>query len=60
MSAELTGTLVPLVTPFHSDESRNLGALSRLVDHALASGAEGLVPTALSHAHDDESRAARK
>ncbi len=48
MPAELTGTLVPLVTPFHSDESLNLGALSRLVDHALASGAQGLVPTALS------------
>jgi 4-hydroxy-tetrahydrodipicolinate synthase len=48
MPTSLTGTLAPLVTPFHSDESLNLDALGRLVDHALASGASGLVPTALS------------
>jgi 4-hydroxy-tetrahydrodipicolinate synthase len=48
MPTELTGTLVPLVTPFHPDESLNTGALARLVEHALASGATGLVPTALS------------
>jgi 4-hydroxy-tetrahydrodipicolinate synthase len=48
MSTVLAGALVPLVTPFRSDESLNLRALSALVEHALASGAQGLVPTALS------------
>jgi 4-hydroxy-tetrahydrodipicolinate synthase len=48
MTAVLVGTLVPLVTPFHPDESLDLDALGRLVEHALASGASGLVPTALS------------
>jgi 4-hydroxy-tetrahydrodipicolinate synthase len=48
MSRELRGTIVPLVTPFASDESLDLRALDRLVAHALASGAQGLMPTALS------------
>ncbi len=39
---------MPLVTPFASDESLHLQALSRLVEHALANGAQGLMPTALS------------
>lgn len=47
-SPTLRGTIVPLVTPFASDESVDLSALSRLVEHALASGAQGLMPTALS------------
>ena len=44
----LRGTIVPVVTPFATDESLNLAALDRLVEHALASGAQGLMPTALS------------
>lgn len=48
MPRELRGAIVPVVTPFASDESLNLPALSRLVEHALTSGAQGLMPTALS------------
>jgi len=48
MTAELRGAIVPLVTPFASDESLDLPALSRLVEHAIDNGAEGLMPTALS------------
>jgi 4-hydroxy-tetrahydrodipicolinate synthase len=48
MSRELRGAIVPLVTPFASDESLDLRALDRLVEHALAGGAQGLMPTALS------------
>lgn len=48
MTAQLKGAIVPLVTPFAADESLDLTALSRLVEHAIDNGAEGLMPTALS------------
>ncbi|HJS57687.1 MAG TPA: dihydrodipicolinate synthase family protein [Vicinamibacteria bacterium] len=48
MTAQLGGAIVPLVTPFAPDESLDLAALSRLVEHAIDNGAEGLMPTALS------------
>lgn len=48
MPAELRGAIVPLVTPFATDESIDSAALSRLVEHAIANGAQGLMPTALS------------
>jgi len=48
MPTELKGIIVPLVTPFAPDESLNLKALSRLVDHVIESGADGLMPTALT------------
>jgi 4-hydroxy-tetrahydrodipicolinate synthase len=48
MPNALEGIVIPLVTPFAPDESPNLQALTRLVEHALASGADALMPTALS------------
>jgi len=45
---ELTGTIVPLVTPFAADESFDAPAMGRLIDHVLEEGADGLMPTALT------------
>jgi 4-hydroxy-tetrahydrodipicolinate synthase len=45
---ELTGTIVPLVTPFAADESFDPAAMGRLIDHLAAQGADGLMPTALT------------
>ena len=47
-SPELTGTLVPLVTPFADDESFDARAMRQLVDYVLEQGADGLMPTALT------------
>ncbi len=46
--AELTGTIVPLVTPFAADESFDAPAMGRLIDHVLDQGADALMPTALT------------
>jgi 4-hydroxy-tetrahydrodipicolinate synthase len=46
--AELTGTIVPLVTPFASDESFDRAAMDRFVDHVLRQGADGVIATALT------------
>lgn len=48
MSVTLRGTIIPLVTPFSADEALDPAALARLVEHAIANGAQGLMPTALS------------
>ena len=45
---ELTGTIVPLVTPFAADESFDAQAMSRLIDYVLGQGANALMPTALT------------
>jgi len=44
----LAGTIVPLVTPFASDESLDLRAINRLIEYVLDQGADGLMPTALT------------
>ena len=46
--AELTGTIVPLVTPFAADESFDRAGMDRLVDYVLKEGADGVIPTALT------------
>lgn len=45
---ELTGTIVPLVTPFAADESFDAQAMRRLIDYVLGQGADALMPTALT------------
>jgi len=45
---ELTGTIVPLVTPFAADESFDVEAMGRLVAYVLDQGADALMPTALT------------
>ncbi len=47
-STELTGTIVPLVTPFTPDESFDAPAMGRLIDYVLEEGADALMPTALT------------
>jgi 4-hydroxy-tetrahydrodipicolinate synthase len=46
--SELTGTIVPLVTPFTPDESFDKVGMDRLVDYVLAQGADGVIATALT------------
>ncbi|MFQ5791280.1 MAG: dihydrodipicolinate synthase family protein [Acidobacteriota bacterium] len=46
--SELTGTIIPLVTPFAADESFDARAMGRLIDFVLGQGADGLMPTALT------------
>jgi 4-hydroxy-tetrahydrodipicolinate synthase len=46
--SELTGTIVPLVTPFASDESFDRNRMSRLIDFILEQGADALMTTALT------------
>lgn len=45
---ELEGIIVPLVTPFASDESFDSKAMERLIDHMIMQGADALVPTAVT------------
>ena len=45
---ELTGTIVPLVTPFDADESFDPRRMSRLIDFVLEQGADALMATALT------------
>jgi 4-hydroxy-tetrahydrodipicolinate synthase len=45
---ELTGTIVPLVTPFAADESFDALAMGRLIDYVLDQGADALMATALT------------
>ena len=47
-TVELTGTIVPLVTPFAADESFDAQAMGELIDYVLAQGADALMPTALT------------
>ncbi len=45
---ELTGTIVPLVTPFHPDETFDPQGTGLLIDYVLKQGADALMPTALT------------
>jgi 4-hydroxy-tetrahydrodipicolinate synthase len=45
---ELTGTIVPLVTPFAADESFDPKRMNRLIDFILEQGADALMATALT------------
>jgi len=44
----ITGTIVPLLTPFADDELFDPPAMRRLIQHILDQGADGLMPTALT------------
>jgi len=46
--SELTGTVVPLVTPFAADESFDQKRMSRLIDFILSQGTDALMATALT------------
>lgn len=46
--ADLTGTIVPLVTPFTADEAFDRAGMDRLVDDVLVQGADGVIATALT------------
>jgi 4-hydroxy-tetrahydrodipicolinate synthase len=45
---ELTGTIVPLVTPFTPDEEFDPQAMAKLIDYVLQEGADALMATALT------------
>ncbi len=45
---ELTGTIVPLVTPFDADETLDRSRMNRLIDFILEQGADALMATALT------------
>jgi 4-hydroxy-tetrahydrodipicolinate synthase len=45
---ELTGTIVPLVTPFDGDEAFDARAMGRLIEFVLKQGADAVMPTALT------------
>lgn len=47
-ASELTGTIVPLVTPFTAEEGLDRAGMDRLVDYVLHQGADGVIPTALT------------
>jgi 4-hydroxy-tetrahydrodipicolinate synthase len=44
MTKEIRGIIVPVVTPFHPDESLNEPALRQIVNYLLAHGVHGLFP----------------
>jgi 4-hydroxy-tetrahydrodipicolinate synthase len=46
--APLTGTIVPLVTPFKSDEDFDPAGMGRLIEYVLEQGADALMATALT------------
>ena len=45
---ELTGTIVPLVTPFKADETFDQEGLNRLIAYIMDQGADGIMATALT------------
>jgi len=45
---KLSGTIVPLVTPFAPDESFDAPAMKRLIDYVVEQGADALMATALT------------
>lgn len=47
-NVELEGIIVPLVTPFASDESFDPQAMGQLIDYLIERGANALMPTALT------------
>ena len=44
----LTGMIVPLVTPFASDDSIDTCQIERVVEYLRREGVDGLMPTALT------------
>jgi 4-hydroxy-tetrahydrodipicolinate synthase len=44
----LTGTIVPLVTPFGADGALNPEGMTQLIDYVIDQGADALMPTALT------------
>ena len=59
MTRPLTGLIVPLVTPFDSEDRVDLACLQRLATHVLDAGASGLAALATTgeaHALDDAER----
>jgi len=42
---EIKGIVVPLVTPFHADETLNEAALRQIVDYLVGAGVHGLFPS---------------
>ena len=48
MSEELTGTIVPLVTPFDKEEKFDVGGMTGLIDYIIDQGADGIMATALT------------
>lgn len=47
-SAALKGTILPLVTPFTTEENFDAAAMNRLIEYVLYEGADALMPTALT------------
>lgn len=48
MSEELTGTIVPLVTPFDKEEKFDACGMTGLIDYIIDQGADGIMATALT------------
>jgi len=46
--SELTGTIVPLVTPFTAEDAFNPSGMRRLITYVLDQGADGIMTTALT------------
>lgn len=44
MAKEIKGVIVPIVTPFHADETINEQALRQIVDYLIDNGVHGLFP----------------
>ena len=45
MAREIKGIVVPLVTPFHADETLNEEAMTTIVDYVVEAGVHGLFPS---------------
>ena len=45
MAKEIKGIVVPVVTPFHADESINESALRKIVNYLVDNGVHGLFPS---------------
>ena len=48
MTKEIKGIIVPIVTPFHEDESVNEAGLRQLVNHLIDKGVHGVFPAGSS------------
>ncbi len=47
-TVKLTGTIIPLVTPFAADESFDSQAMEKLINYLIEQGTDALMPTALT------------
>jgi 4-hydroxy-tetrahydrodipicolinate synthase len=45
MAKEIKGIVVPVVTPFHADETVNESALRKIVNYLVDNGVHGLFPS---------------